>query len=91
MSKTEKIIGQIVGIRKNCDQNCDDRVSKYEKSCHICSMGLTGLQVKYEKYSRDLGTTSLDRSIKTRSIPQHFIDLRSTKIGSAPFYRFEAS
>ena len=49
MSKIEKekIIGQTVGISKNCDQY-SDRVSKYDKSCHICSMRLKGLLVKYK-------------------------------------------
>ena len=31
------ITSQIVGSGENCDQN-GDRVSKNEKSCHICSM-----------------------------------------------------
>ena len=39
---------------KVCDQN-GDRVSKNDKSYHICSIKLKGLLVKYEKY----GTLSI--------------------------------
>ena len=33
----EKIISQIVGLIKRCNQN-GDRVPKNNKSCHICIM-----------------------------------------------------
>ena len=47
MSKIEdeKITNQIVGISKSWDQN-GDRVSKYAKSCHVCSIKLKGLLMK---------------------------------------------
>ena len=48
-SKTLWIISQIVRIGEVCDQN-GDRVSKNNKSCHICSMRVKRLLVKYEKY-----------------------------------------
>ena len=48
------LISQIVGISEGCDQN-GDRVSKNDKSCHICIMRLKGVLVKYEKY----GTLSM--------------------------------
>ena len=44
--ENEKIISQIVGIGKNSDQ---DRVSKYDRSGHICSEKLKRGLVKYEK------------------------------------------
>ena len=44
----KEIIGQHVGISEGCDQN-GDRVSKNDKSCHICSMRLKAVLVKYEK------------------------------------------
>ena len=40
-------IGQIVGSGKNCDQN-GDRVSKIDKSCHVSSMRLKCILIKYE-------------------------------------------
>ena len=45
---------EIVWVSKVCHQNVD-RVSNNDKSCHICSIKLEGLFVKYEKY----GTLSL--------------------------------
>ena len=45
----EKMISQIVWISEGCDQN-GERVSKNGKSCHICSMRLKGMTVKYEEY-----------------------------------------
>ena len=33
----EEIISQIIGIGKCCEQRGDE-VSKYDKSCHICSL-----------------------------------------------------
>ena len=39
-------ISQIVGVSAGCDQN-DDRVSKNDKSCHICSMRPKVVLVKY--------------------------------------------
>ena len=45
----EKIVSQIVWISDECDQN-GDRVSKNDKSCHICSTRQKGVFVKYEKY-----------------------------------------
>ena len=46
--ENEKIISQIVGISKICDQN-GDRVSKNYKYSHICSMALKRVLAKYEK------------------------------------------
>ena len=37
--ENEKIISQIVGVSWVCDQN-GGRVSKNDKICHICSMGV---------------------------------------------------
>ena len=42
------IISRIVGISEDCDQN-GERVSKTDKSCHVCIMRLKGVLVKYEK------------------------------------------
>ena len=47
--KDEKIISQIVGFIKDCDQN-GDRVSKINVSCHICIRSLKSVFVRYEKY-----------------------------------------
>ena len=51
----------IVGISEDCDQN-GDRVSNRDKSCHIFSMRVNGVLVKYEKYGLCLYVTSLKRS-----------------------------
>ena len=40
--ESEKIISRIVGISEGCDQN-GDRVSKNDKSCHICIMRQKGV------------------------------------------------
>ena len=45
---SEKIISQIVGISEGCDQN-GERVSETDKICHICSMRLKNVLVRYEK------------------------------------------
>ena len=47
--ENEKIISQNVGISEVCDQN-GVRVSKNNKSCHICSMRLKSVLAQYEKY-----------------------------------------
>ena len=52
--ENEKIISHIVGISEVCDKN-GDRVSKNDKSCYICIMGIKMVLVEYEKY----GTLSL--------------------------------
>ena len=44
--ENEKIICQFVGIIKGCDQT-GDRVSKNDKSGHICSMKLQGFCLAY--------------------------------------------
>ena len=43
----EKFISQIVVSSSSCDQN-GDRVSKKDKICHICSMRLKGVSVRYD-------------------------------------------
>ena len=53
--ENEKIISQIVWASEVFDQN-DNRVSRNDKSCHICSMRLKRLLAKHEKY----GTLSID-------------------------------
>ena len=45
---------KIVGVSKVCDQ-ISDRVSKNDKSCHICSKDYKGLLAKCGKY----GTLSI--------------------------------
>ena len=42
--ENEKIISQIIGSGKCCDPS-SDRVSKDNKSCHICGLRLYGLYV----------------------------------------------
>ena len=59
---------QIVWSGKNCDQN-GDRVSKYDKKFHICSMGIKRLFVKYERY----GTLSMNNIV----IKQVFMVVKS--------------
>ena len=56
--KNEKIICQIIGISEVCDQN-GDRVSKKNKSYHICIIGLKGFLAKHKKirYSGYLSRT----------------------------------
>ena len=54
ISYFKRPIFHIVWSGRNCDQN-GDRVSTYDKSCHICSMRLNRHLVKYEKY----GTLSM--------------------------------
>ena len=44
--ENEKIISQIVGVSKISDQN-GDKVSKNDKSCHICSKRLKRFCIKY--------------------------------------------
>ena len=41
------MISQIVVSSSSCDQN-GDRVSKKDKICHICSMRLKGVSVRYD-------------------------------------------
>ena len=57
----EKIISQIVRIGEVCD-HIGDRVSKNDKSCHICSTRLKRTYAKYEKY----GALSIYLCVKYR-------------------------
>ena len=58
--ENSKIISQIVRISKVYDQH-GERVSKNDKSCHICSTRLKRLFAKYEKF----GTLSIQLHEKT--------------------------
>ena len=62
LSKIEnvKIISQIVGKGKNCDKK-GDRVYKYDKSCHICSMRLKRAFSEIWKYVK-----SVNRCFKSK-------------------------
>ena len=51
------LICQIVGTSKVCDQS-GDRVSKSNKSSHICSMRLKGLLAENKKYETKLKVLS---------------------------------
>ena len=49
--ENKKIISQIMGIREVCDQS-GDRVSRNDKSCHICSMRV---QSVFSKNMKNMG------------------------------------
>ena len=66
----EVIISQIVRISEGCDQN-GNRVSKNDKSCHICSMRLKGVLVTYEKY----GTMFIYLGIDEGETKLHYLGL----------------
>ena len=74
---------KIVRNVKNWDQN-RDRVSHNDKSCHICSMKLKCISVKYEKY----GTLSIYNhhltSISVQSWNSQFCLLADFFIGQLP-------
>ena len=61
-----KIISQMVGISESCDPNVD-RVSRNDKSCHICSLRLKDVLVKYEKYGTlsiyNIGTSYISKIV----------------------------
>ena len=50
VAKCHNQLCDIVQISEVCDQNCD-RVSKNNKSCHICSINLV-LQINVERFCR---------------------------------------
>ena len=59
--KMKVIISQIVGISEYRDQN-GDRVSKYDKSCNICSIKTIRVLAKYEQYEK-CGTLSMHEAL----------------------------
>ena len=64
-NEDEKIISQIVGISRDCDEN-GGRVSKNDNNFNICIKRLKGVLVKYEKY----GTVSIHAHPFDGPLPQ---------------------